>query len=94
VVTSTYKARRDSLERLSREFPELGGRLGRLCSERVGGYRYMPRGLRLELVLRVRRAALDLGMTFASCREGFSDLNSPGVACDGSHLTSADRWEE
>ncbi|RLG46154.1 MAG: hypothetical protein DRO06_04855, partial [Thermoproteota archaeon] len=62
--------------------------------ERVGGYRYMPRSLRLELVLRVRRAALELGMTFASCREGFPDLNSPGAACDGSHLASSDRREE
>ncbi|RLG42024.1 MAG: radical SAM protein [Thermoproteota archaeon] len=88
VVSSTYKARADSLRRLLSSFPELESvrdlyRRG----ERVGSYMYLPRSMRKAILGRVRSLVLEAGMTFAVCREGMPELNSVGVCCDGSHLT-------
>jgi DNA repair photolyase len=57
-------------------------------SEWIAGYRYPPReGVRL-LLTRIRRLALSHGLDFASCREGFSELNTS--VCDGTaHLRSS-----
>ncbi len=88
VVSSTYKARADSIRRVLSSFPELNG-LKELYrkGERVGGYMYLPYKLRKEILERVRALANQAGMTFATCREGMPELNSRGVFCDGSHLT-------
>jgi DNA repair photolyase len=51
---------------------------------RVGGSRYMQREIRESLMLKVEKAALKNGVTFASCREGLAIQR--GVLCDGSHL--------
>ncbi len=87
VTTSTFKARHDSLYRLFKAFPKLRDLLRRLylkLGERVGGYYYLPKELRLRLILLVREEALRHGLAFASCREGFKWLNTPGIYCDGS----------
>ncbi len=85
VVTSTYKARADSLRRLISAFPRLRY-LRELYKDRFEGSWYLPYGLRRELLLRVKELAERLGMTHSTCREGMSELNSKGVHCDGSHF--------
>ena len=89
VVASTYKARPDNLARMMEALPEHAERLKSLYvrGEKIGGYWYLPRPMRRRILQRVRDLALQAGLTFATCREGMIDMNSPGVACDGSHLT-------
>jgi len=93
VVSSTYKVRPDSLRRMLKAVPEASEALRSAYAggERIGGYLYMPTAERARLMGIVREAALELGMTFATCREGLSGINTPGVACDGSHLTLGGR---
>jgi len=88
VVTSTYKARPDSLRRMLQEFPEHERHYRELYQakgEWMHGYWYLPYRLRVELMLRVRRIALELGMEYATCREGLQSLHT-APTCDGSHL--------
>ena len=91
IVTSAYKARPDSLARLSREFPDLASKWRLLYYEegvRVGGYRYLRLSVRRRLLAPVVSEAAGLGVTYATCREGLSRdktfFNAP--TCDGSHL--------
>ncbi len=87
VITSTYKARWDSLARFRRAVPEVGEALTGLyrgLGERVGGYLYLPRKVRIRMLMPVWRAAIKHGLAFSTCREGMSVLNTPGVYCDGS----------
>jgi DNA repair photolyase len=46
------------------------------------GYRYLPEEKRREIVQTSRRMVLRQGLDFASCREGFPELNTS--VCDGS----------
>lgn len=87
VTTSTYKTKPDNFSRVLTAFPELGDALKNAYSqgERVGRSTYMPRNLRRDLILRVREVAEELSMSFASCREGFPELNT-AESCDGSHM--------
>ncbi|MBO3832660.1 MAG: radical SAM protein [Candidatus Brockarchaeota archaeon] len=87
VTTSTYKAKPDNFKRVLTAFPELEEELESIYShgERVGRSTYMPKRLREELVLKVKEVAEDLSISFASCREGFQDLNT-AETCDGSHM--------
>lgn len=90
VVTSTYKARPDSLSRLVDSFPELERTLRRLYlneGERFKGYRYLLAKLRARLLEPVVQAAKRLGLSYATCREGLTGpefFSAP--SCDGSHL--------
>jgi len=88
VVSSTYKAKPDSLRRLAEAFPELVPKLKQLYSsgERVHGYLYAPPSYRASVLSAVGREARRLGLTFAPCREGLPGLLDPGVLCDGTHL--------
>lgn len=87
VTTSTYKAKPDNFKRVLTAFPELGEELENVYSrgERVGRSIYMDKRLRRELVLKVKEAAEELSMAFASCREGFPELHT-AETCDGSHM--------
>jgi len=90
ITTSTYKARWDSLKRLSNVFPELRKKLYRIYVDegiRMGGYFYLQRGLRLNYIMTVREEAMKEGLAFATCREGFQNLHTPGIYCDGSTYT-------
>ncbi|MBS7643416.1 radical SAM protein [Candidatus Bathyarchaeota archaeon] len=88
LVASTYKAKRDSFNRLVNTFPEFKETLNELywvSGEQVGRARYLPKALRLDLLRNLKNLAEDFGMTYAVCREGMSELRS-GQTCDGSHL--------
>ncbi len=88
VVTSTYKARPDSLRRIVEAFPELRNRYEELYRKRgqwMHGYWYLEPGLRRHIINIVREEALRIGLEFATCREGFPELHT-APTCDGSHL--------
>lgn len=88
VVTSTYKARPDSLRRITEAFPELAERYRRLYRVEgrwMHGYWYLPAGKRRAMLEAVRREAERLGMEYATCREGLQDTHT-APTCDGSHL--------
>ena len=96
IVTSVYKARPDSLARLSQAFPDLASRWRALYYDRgvrVEGYRYLELEARRRLLAPVVREAARLGVTYATCREGLLEdreyFSSP--TCDGSHLVSTPR---
>jgi len=90
VVTSTFKARPDSLKRMCEAFPELCRRwvtIYREEGEWIHGYWYAPRTLRAGLLRIVIEEARKRGMKYAVCREGFRGpewFNAP--TCDGTHL--------
>jgi len=88
IVSSTYKVKLDNWERMKRGFPEEMKKLRSLYfikGERISGYYYLPRKYRLELMKKVAEKTKEHGVTFAVCREGFTDLNTTKT-CDGSHL--------
>lgn len=94
VTSSTYKAKPDSLKRLIIAFPHIGKKLLEMYSkeqaENINGYRYLRADLRYSYMKMVKELVEDEGMVFASCREGFRNLNTPGFECDGSsHLYTA-----
>lgn len=90
IVTSTYKARPDNFKRLIEAFPEMERYWRGLYldkGERIHGYYYLPRKLRMKLLEPVVKTASKIGLTYAVCREGFLDkkfFNAP--SCDGTHL--------
>lgn len=87
VTSSTYKIKPDNWKRFSEAMPETAKKLRPLYFEKdpkIGGSRYLPKGLRRKLVENVRSATMRHGMRFGVCREGFTDLNTG--TCDGSWL--------
>jgi hypothetical protein len=52
--------------------------------QKIGGYTYLPENLRLRLMENVGTLAAKFGISFGTCREGLSRLNT--AVCDGSHL--------
>ncbi|NPA48126.1 MAG: radical SAM protein [Thermococci archaeon] len=82
VTVSTLKLRPDSMRRMKAKFPELMAKLAPLYRERIGGYLYLPRNLRLDILREARRLVLEKGLTFGSCREGYVSWPT----CDASHL--------
>jgi DNA repair photolyase len=89
VTSSTYKLKPDNWKRLSMVLPRIAQKLKPLYfekGERVGGYTFLPRDLRLKLMKEIRCLAERNGMKFGTCREGLSHLNT--ATCDGSWLIS------
>lgn len=86
ITSSTYKARPDNWRRILSAFPLQAENLKAIFEKgsRVGGSSYMPGEIRESLMRKVESAALENGVTFASCREGKKAQS--GVLCDGSHL--------
>ena len=84
ITVSTLKLRADSWKRMKAKFPELMKKLEPLYreGERIGGYLYLPRGLRLKILEEARRIIEGKNITFGSCREGYYSYPT----CDGSHL--------
>lgn len=87
LVSSTFKPRRDSWLRILRSFPEIAERLEDLYlkGERIQRAFYLPLPLRRRLMERVAEVCEKYGIPFATCREGFPELQS-SESCDGSHL--------
>lgn len=88
IISSTYKVRPDNWQRFRVVFPEVAEKVRPLYfeeGERVGGYRYLPKGLRFQILKRIKELAEKEGMKFSCCREGFFELNS-AKSCDGSWL--------
>jgi len=89
IVTSTYKAKWDSLHRLVQALPDMASNLRNLyvhSGVRIHGYLYLPREMRERLLLPVIKAALKQGVTVATCREGLGQEFFKAPSCDGSHL--------
>jgi len=87
VTTSTLKIKSDNWKRLAQVLPETARKLEPLYfeqGERIGGNLYLPREMRLALMLDAEELAKKYGMRFGTCREGFSHLNT--ATCDGSWL--------
>lgn len=87
VTASTYKAKPDNFKRVLTAFPELEEELKNIYAqgENIGRSTYMAKRLRRELILKVRESAEELSIGFASCREGFQDMNT-AETCDGSNI--------
>ncbi len=79
VVTSTLKLRPDSMKRLRRIYPDLV----RLYREKTGGYYYLSKDMRRNILKKVAEHCKQLGISCAFCREGFK---FHAESCDGSHL--------
>jgi uncharacterized protein (UPF0128 family) len=56
-------------------------------SEKVQGHRYLRQAQRFEYMKTIKELAENEGLAFATCREGFAYLHTPGIACDGSSYT-------
>jgi DNA repair photolyase len=87
VTASTYKARTRDWKRFTAAMPLAAEKLKTLYwsqSVRTSGCTLLPRELRLKLLGDIRSSVLRLGLEFAVCREGLSELNT--AACDGSWL--------
>jgi len=90
LTCSTYKIKPDNWHRLTRVFPEAAHTLQPLYfdeGQKIGGYRYLPKELRLTMLNNMRLLAAKYGMKFGTCREGLSHLNT--ATCDGSWLIRA-----
>jgi len=88
IVSSTFKPKFDSWRRFEKRFPTISRKLYKYyfkLGEKVGASRYLPSSIRRKLMEKVRKIAAKHGLTFATCREGFSELHL-APSCDGSHL--------
>lgn len=85
VTASTFKPRWDCWRRVSGMFPEASTKLEPLYFEIVGRSHYLPASLRFKIMKQVADECRKLGLTFATCREGFPELKT-AETCDGSHL--------
>jgi DNA repair photolyase len=88
VSSSTYKAKPDNLARMVKAFPDKAKHWHELYYEEgltIGPSRYLKEELRLSLMKMVREMADEYGVTFSTCREGFTHLTT-SVTCDGTHL--------
>lgn len=99
ITSSTYKAKPIDFKRILNVIRMLHGDravdefrhmyLGGFAGI-VQGYRYLDERLRFSYMRIVREASYDNGLVFATCREGFSSLHTPGFACDGSTFAYRD----
>jgi len=88
IVSSTYKVKYDNLRRMLNKFPNLTEKYRELYFEKgeiIHGYRYLPKKLRYDMLKTLASIVNDEGLSFAVCREGFTELNT-GESCDGTHL--------
>lgn len=87
VTSSTYKIKRDNWQRFAVAMPVTAEKLKSLYfdeGEKVGGYTFLAKSLRLKLMSTVRSVAMEKGLKFGVCRENLSQLNT--APCDGSWL--------
>ncbi|KYH41049.1 MAG: deoxyribodipyrimidine photolyase [Candidatus Bathyarchaeota archaeon B63] len=84
ITASTLKPVAGFFSALRSMSPELHDKILRAyrSGEWISGYKYLDDEKRLRMIRMVREKALKHGLTFASCREGFPELNTS--ICDGS----------
>ena len=88
ITTSTYKARPDSMKRLTKSFPELSEELQKKYVENgefINRSWYLPREERIKLMKNVSKNAERFGLGFNMCREGLT-IPRTSPSCDGVHL--------
>lgn len=91
IVTSTFKARYDSLNRLIRVFPGKRDYWIKLYvdnGDRIGGYMYLKRELRSKILEPIVRFSIENGLTIATCREDLGPGFFRAPSCDGQHLAT------
>lgn len=83
VTVATMKPVRGFFSTLKRTKPDLYEKLTKLYADGnwIVGYKYLPRERRMKILNKFRPIVLKHGLSFASCREGFSQLNT--TFCDG-----------
>ena len=83
VTISTMKPVKGFFSTLKRTSPEVYGRLVEIYADGrwVMGYKYLSEEGRRRTLERLRPIVLKYGLNFASCREGFPQLNT--TLCDG-----------
>jgi DNA repair photolyase len=83
VTIATMKPVKGFFSALKTTRPRLYERLARLYADGswIVGYKYLPRERRRIIIEKFRPIVLKYGLSFASCREGFSQLNT--TYCDG-----------
>ena len=83
VTVATMKPVRGFFSALKEMRPHLYDRLTKLYADGswVVGYKYLPMERRMKILEKFRPIVLKYGLSFASCREGFSQLNT--TFCDG-----------
>ena len=87
ITASTYKVKLDNWQRFSMALPKIANKLKPFYfekGEKIGGYIYLPKALRLKLMKTVGALVEKHNMKFGTCREGLSHLNI--AVCDGSWL--------
>lgn len=88
ITTSTYKARPDSLKRLSTAFPKLSKTFEQKYKkngEYINRSWYLPKLERERLMKHVYQLAKKHDLGFNMCREGIT-LPRSSPSCDGAHL--------
>jgi DNA repair photolyase len=83
ITIATMKPVRGFFSTLGQTNPSICGRLFRLYADGkwVVGYKYLPEERRRRILEKLRPIVLRHGLSFASCREGFSQFNT--AFCDG-----------
>ena len=85
ITASTYKVKPDNWQRFCTALPKIAEKLKPFYfekGEKIGGYIYLPKDLRLKLMKMLGALAERYDMKFGTCREGLSHLNT--AICDGS----------
>jgi len=83
ITIATMKPVRSFFSTLKQTNPPIYERLSRLYADGkwVVGYKYLPEERRQRILEKLRPIVLRHGLSFASCREGFSQFNT--ALCDG-----------
>jgi DNA repair photolyase len=83
VTVSTLKPVKGFFTRLEKIKPTLSKKLKTLYENGkwIVGYKYLPEDFRFKIIKKLRSVVLDHNLEFASCREGFPQLNT--TICDG-----------
>ena len=90
IISSTYKAKPDSLRRLMKALPKVSNKLRDaylIYGTKIHGSIYLDRTVRLGYMTVIKQLSEKQGLAFTTCREGLQHLNTPGIYCDGSTFT-------
>ncbi len=86
ITVSTYKAKYDSLKRLSTVFPDMEKLWRKLYigeGEKIHGYFYLPQQIRYRYMVKLKSIVEEYELGFTTCREGFQYLHTENYICDG-----------